>query len=88
MLEEILGMDKKTCLKTIEELNHVSILAAETLEKQFPNREYGIDFGIENGNAKFFEVNISPSIVGFSHLEDLSVWKQIVANRKAQLKGE
>jgi hypothetical protein len=87
VLENVLGMTIEESKEATKLLEKVSIMAAETMAVKYACREFGIDFGVENGIPKIFEMNTQPSIVAFSLLEDKSIWKQIVANRKAQNQG-
>lgn len=67
-----------TCLK------EVSISVSKGIAAQFPNREYGMDFGLNaEGKPILFEVNSTPGISGFA-IADKSIWKRIVEIRKLQ----
>ena len=73
---------QKEILKKIEE---VAILAAKVIYSVLPNREYGIDFGInQEGKPVIFEVNTTPSIRSFAKIEDKKIWRRIVEIRKMQ----
>ncbi|MGE6260177.1 YheC/YheD family protein [Heyndrickxia sporothermodurans] len=73
---------KKEVIKHLEEL---SIAAAEVISTQYPCREYGIDFGLnQNGRPILFEVNTTPGINGFGQMENKSMWRRIVEIRKLQ----
>ncbi|WML39226.1 YheC/YheD family protein [Neobacillus sp. OS1-2] len=92
-MEELLmlhsKMDDSTKMDVINCLKEVSIKAAEVIATYFPNREYGIDFGLNReGNPRLFEVNTAPGIGGFARIEDKTIWKRIVAIRKLQEKAD
>ncbi|MBS4205995.1 YheC/YheD family protein [Lederbergia citrea] len=74
--------DKKDA---IDSLKKISITAAKVIATHFPCREYGIDFGLEpKGKPVLLEVNSTPGISGFAHIENKVIWKRIVKNRKIQ----
>lgn len=69
-------------------LEKVSISAAKVIASQYPNREYGIDLGLNaEGKPILFEVNTTPGISEFADLEDKSILKRIVEIRKLQNGG-
>ncbi|MGE8205246.1 YheC/YheD family protein [Heyndrickxia sp. NPDC080065] len=76
--------DKK---RVIEKLEEISINAAQVIASQFPCREYGIDFGLNQSGPILFEVNTTPGINGFGKMENKSMWKRIVEIRKLQSEG-
>lgn len=66
----------------LNKLMEVSIAAAETIVKNHPCRECGVDLGLdENLKPYIFEVNITPGMEDFARI-DREMWKQIVENRK------
>lgn len=92
-IEELLmlhsKMDDSKKKEVIDCLKEVSITAAKVIASYFPNREYGIDSGLNRkGNPVLFEVNTTPGIGGFARIEDKTIWKRIVAIRKLQNKAD
>ena len=88
-LEELLKlhskMDDSKKKEVIDCLREVSITAAKVIASYFPNREYGIDFGLNlKGKPVLFEVNTTPGIGGFARIQDKTIWKRIVEIRKLQ----
>lgn len=78
-----LESDKK--LGVIANLERLAILTAEVLFDTFPNREYGMDLGLDqNRNSVLFEVNNTPGIGGFAQIENKQIWRRIVEIRKLQ----
>jgi hypothetical protein len=78
-------MDKKKKKEILGCIEKVSISAAKVIASKYPNREYGIDLGLNKEKKPIlFEVNTTPGISGFAGLEDNSIWKNIVKNRKMQ----
>ncbi|QPQ31936.1 YheC/YheD family protein [Lysinibacillus sp. JNUCC 51] len=87
LLSGYLMMDNTKKDQTIDTLKEESILASEVISSHFPNREYGIDFGINlEGKPILFEVNTTPSIRSFAKV-DRAIWKNIVEIRKMQNEG-
>jgi hypothetical protein len=78
-------MDKKKKKEILDCIEKVSISAAKVIASQYPNREYGIDLGLNTENKPIlFEVNTTPGISAFAGLENKAIWKRIVKNRKLQ----
>ena len=85
LLSEHVKMDDNEKKDVIDCLKQVSIAAAEAIVPYFPNREYGIDFGINtDGKPMLFEVNITPGIGVFARIENKTIWRRIVEIRKLQ----
>ncbi|MFJ7825899.1 YheC/YheD family protein [Psychrobacillus sp. NPDC096623] len=78
-------MDEAEKKRIIKEVGKVATSAAKVIAEHVPSREYGIDLGL-NAHLKpiIFEVNNTPGISGFAKLEDKSIWRKIVENRKLQ----
>lgn len=78
-------MDEVKKKLLIKEIRKVATSAAKVIAAHVPSREYGIDLGL-NTELKpiIFEVNNTPGIGGFAKLEDKSIWRKIVENRKLQ----
>ncbi|WP_391119354.1 YheC/YheD family protein [Psychrobacillus sp. L3] len=73
---------KKEILDCIEE---VSISAAKIIASHYPNREYGIDLGLNAEHQPIlYEVNTTPGISGFAGIGNKTIWKRIVEIRKLQ----
>lgn len=72
----------------IQSLNKLSVSVAEIIAVHYPNREYGLDFGLNHhGKPILFEVNTTPGIGGFAKVENKSLWRRIVEIRKRQQEG-
>ncbi|MFC5602746.1 YheC/YheD family protein [Sporosarcina koreensis] len=70
---------------TVRKIEEVAIAAAEVIHSILPNREYGIDFGVnQEGTPIIFEVNTTPSIRSFAKIENKAIWRRIVEIRKMQ----
>lgn len=66
----------------LAKIRGISIRASEAMAKIYPSREYGIDVGLnEYLNPMIFEVNTTPSIRGFYHINP-ELWHDIVRARK------
>ncbi|SDN62453.1 YheC/D like ATP-grasp [Psychrobacillus sp. OK028] len=78
-------MDETEKKRLIKEIGKVATSAAKVIAEHVPSREYGIDLGL-NAELKpiIFEVNNTPGIGGFAKLEDKSIWRKIIENRKLQ----
>lgn len=78
-------MDEVEKKQLVKDIRKVATSAAKVIAEQVPSREYGIDLGL-NAELKpiLFEVNHTPGIGGFAKLEDKSIWRKIVENRKLQ----
>lgn len=88
LLLEHMKMDDSTKNEVIQALNKASISVAEVIANQYPNREYGLDFGLNHqGKPIFFEVNTTPGIGGFAKVENMKMWRRIVDIRKKQKEG-
>lgn len=74
--------NRKATVKKIEE---IAIAAAKAIYSVMPNREYGMDFGVNQvGTPVLIEVNTTPGIGGFAQIEDKVIWRRIVEIRKMQ----
>ena len=72
-------------MATIKKIEEVAILAAKVIHSVLPNRDYGMDFGVnQEGSPVLFEVNTTPGIGGFAQIEDKVIWRRIVEIRKMQ----
>ncbi|MFS0690003.1 YheC/YheD family protein [Sporosarcina sp. 179-K 8C2 HS] len=70
---------------TVKKIEEVAIEAAKVINSILPNREYGIDFGVnQEGTPIIFEVNTTPSIRSFAKIENTVIWRRIVEIRKLQ----
>ncbi|MCG7344916.1 YheC/YheD family protein [Sporosarcina sp. ACRSL] len=70
---------------TIKKIEEVAILAAKVIYSVLPNRDYGMDFGVnQEGIPILFEVNTTPGIGGFARIENKEIWRRIVEIRKMQ----
>ncbi|MBS4194898.1 YheC/YheD family protein [Lederbergia citri] len=87
LLSEHLKMNDARKTEVIKNLQKVAISAAIVIARQFPNREYGIDFGLDpKGKPVLYEVNTTPGINGFALIENKAPWKRIIEIRKLQKK--
>lgn len=78
-------MDEEKKKEIIDSIEKVSISAAKMIASQYPNREYGIDLGLnEDKQPILYEVNTTPGISGFAGIANKTIWKRIVENRKLQ----
>ncbi|WP_374701244.1 YheC/YheD family protein [Thalassobacillus sp. C254] len=65
-------------------MKYVSLLAAKTLGRSFPNqRIFGVDIGMnENGSLYIFELNRWPLLGGFRSLKDKSQINRIMSYKQ------
>lgn len=68
----------------VKEIKYVSLLAAKTLGRSFPNqRIFGVDIGMnENGSLYIFELNRWPLLGGFRSLKDKSQINRIMSYKQ------
>lgn len=85
-VSEVLSQTKvRNQKKTVNKLEDIALAAAKVIYSVLPNREYGMDFGVnQEGTPILFEVNTTPGIGGFAQIENKAIWKRIVALRKMQ----
>ncbi|MFC5602763.1 YheC/YheD family protein [Sporosarcina koreensis] len=83
---EVLSQTKvRNQKKIVNKIEDIALAAAQTIYSVLPNREYGMDVGINReGIPILFEVNTTPGIGGFAQMEDKAIWRRIVAIRKMQ----
>lgn len=74
--------------KTIRELEKISYLTADVLERSFPGlKELGIDVGLDReGTPWIFEVNTRPFFRMFSKIGNPSVYRKILRNHQQIIK--
>jgi uncharacterized circularly permuted ATP-grasp superfamily protein len=86
LLVDYLMMDPQLAIETEEHASLICIQAAEVFAKKYPwIRDCGIDLGIDaSGKLWIFELNTTPSVAFFYQLEDKSIWRQIINNRKSR----
>ena len=71
--------------ETVKKIEEIAIAAAKVIYSALPNREYGIDFGVnQKGTPILLEVNTTPSIRSFAKIQDKAIWREIVEIRKMQ----
>ncbi|MCM3745164.1 YheC/YheD family protein [Sporosarcina luteola] len=71
--------------ETVKKIEEIAIAAAKVIHSALPNREYGIDFGVnKEGTPILLEVNTTPSIRSFAKINNKRIWKRIVEIRKMQ----
>lgn len=77
--------NKRNQKNTIKRIEEIATAAAKVIYSVLPNREYGMDFGLnQNGTPILFEVNTTPGISGFAKIENKALWKRIIMLRKMQ----
>ncbi|MFS0689998.1 YheC/YheD family protein [Sporosarcina sp. 179-K 8C2 HS] len=70
---------------TVKKLEEVAIAAAKVIYSVVPNRDYGMDFGVnQDGMPVLIEVNTTPGIGSFAKIENGAPWRRIVEIRKMQ----
>lgn len=86
-VSEVLSLTKvfRHQKKTVNKIEDIALAAAKAIHSVLPNREYGMDFGLnQDGVPILFEVNTTPGIGGFAQIEDKAIWRRIVEIRKMQ----
>ncbi|WP_252504367.1 YheC/YheD family protein [Sporosarcina sp. Marseille-Q4943] len=69
----------------VKKLEEVAIAAAKVIYSVVPNRDYGMDFGVnQDGVPVLIEVNTTPGIGSFAKIENGAPWRRIVEIRKMQ----
>lgn len=83
---EVLSLTKgRNHTKTADMIEDIALAAANAIYSVLPNREYGMDFGVNPaGEPILFEVNTTPGIGGFAQIENKEIWRRIVGIRKMQ----
>lgn len=85
LLHVHLKMKKQKSAEVIHSLHSAAVSVAKVVAIQYPNREYGLDFGLnQQGKPVLFEVNTTPGIRGFAAMEEMALWRRIVNIRKQQ----
>ncbi|MBU8878802.1 YheC/YheD family protein [Bacillus sp. FJAT-29790] len=83
LMRHYLKLNSKEERDLLAKIRDISIRASEAMAKIYPSREYGIDVGLhKNFNPMIFEVNNTPSIRGFYHINP-QLWHSIVKIRKS-----
>ncbi|MBS4194897.1 YheC/YheD family protein [Lederbergia citri] len=74
--------------KVIADLEKLSISAAKMMDLHSPDKEYGIDFGINpKGKPFLYEVNRNPGVAAFAEIENKVLLKRIMKIRRLEKKG-
>lgn len=69
----------------VKKLEKIAIAAAKVIYSVVPNRDYGMDFGVnQEGMPILIEVNTTPGIGSFSKIENGVMWRRIIEIRKMQ----
>lgn len=86
LLENYMKLDHTIARRTAEYAAFICLQAAEVFGKEYPwCTDCGIDLGIDtSGKLWIFELNTTPSVAFFYQLEDKSIWRQIINNRKTR----
>ncbi|MFO1442254.1 YheC/YheD family protein [Bacillus sp. Bva_UNVM-123] len=83
-----LKLDDRKKKQVIDDLEKLTISAAKIMDLHFPNKEYGIDFGINpQGKPILYEVNKNPGVAAFAKIENKVLLKRIMEIRRLEKKG-